>query len=218
MQSAGGVVLCTMNNTEILSLVCDKVADTLEILRRKTQINIPSPKVSIKRIGVPAGYALGDMEIVINPDYFEKYGNDMINTTVPHEVCHIAAHYIYIRLHRVKIKGHGREWANLMRMVGLPPIVCHNYDTSKAKMRQRKEYGTICRGCGMECIVGTTRHKRMIAEYTLKGKTSIYRCPRCKTSLPYNKWYLVEPAKQNIVQVAKQSDLSIPEDLDFSGF
>ena len=217
MQSAWGVVVCTMNNTEILELVCHKVADTLEILRRKTQIDIPSPMVDIKRLGTTEGRAHADLKLEINPDYFSKYKEEMIRQIIPHEVCHNAAYHIYTRLQRVRIKGHGREWANLMRMVGLQPDRCHNFDVSEAKLRQTKKYTTICDGCGAKYNIGAARYNKM-GEAARKYNGNLYRCSRCKTSLPYNKWYLVEPAKQNIAQVAKQSDLSIPEDLDFSGF
>jgi SprT protein len=152
-----------------------KVAETLEKLQAHTSTKLRAPEIKYDLRGHVAGYAIGGHTIRINVEllYTDHY-DDMINSTVPHEVCHIAAAqmYPYMRV------GHGREWKELMWLIGLPATRCHNYETVAARKRQRMPrpyvYECDCRQHALTAI----RHKRVLAGYR-------YHCTYCRGELEF---------------------------------
>ena len=60
-----------------------------------------------------------------NPWIFAKYYEESLSNTVVHEV----AHYLVDCLWGInKVKPHGREWKNTMRLMGAEPVVRGDYD------------------------------------------------------------------------------------------
>ena len=59
---------------------------------------------------------------------YENFDDYLINT-IGHEVAHIVAY----QLCGLRIKPHGYEWKGVMRILGLDPVRCHNYNTARSK-------------------------------------------------------------------------------------
>lgn len=129
------------------------------------------PKVVYDRIGMTAGRAYPSENLIkLNPDYYLKNAEDMIETTVPHEIAHLIARMI----DPINGGGHGRVWKVTMMHLGLKPERCHNYDTAPARLRSATKYIYACEKCGTEMELGSCRHKRIQAE----GKRYFHKSDR----------------------------------------
>jgi SprT protein len=133
---------------------------------------IQTPKVLYDLEGHTAGWAIGghtirlNLNLLLNPDHFQ----DMIDRTVPHEICHI----VDVQMHGSS--SHGYRWKYLMYHIGLEPTRCHSYETVAARKRKKmpKDQIYYC-ACG-EHGVTIILHRRM-----LQGKR--YYCKRCGETL-----------------------------------
>lgn len=152
-----------------------KVAETVETLQKHfpdTKLIVPEIVYDLK--GHTAGMA-NKSKIRINVDllYTEHY-DDMIQSTVPHEVCHVVQRQLY-----PASKSHGYEWTRLMLLLGLPPERCHSYDTTPARkrtpMKRPYVYTCECRTHAMTQIV----HRRIKS-----GKD--YVCRDCRQPLIFS--------------------------------
>lgn len=79
--------------------------------------------------------------IRLNIDLLYRNTESMLQQTVPHEVCHIVQHQLYTHS-----KAHGYEWQSLMRLLGLTPDRCHQYDVELQRKHDRP-YKYVC-PCG----------------------------------------------------------------------
>ena len=91
---------------------------------------------------------------------------------VIHEVCHVAANYIYkLREKPGRRNPHGSEWKHLMRQCGRKPHRTHKIDrTGLKRTNTRTKYKVACK-C-RELLIGPTRYKRM-------KQGSVYVCRLC---------------------------------------
>lgn len=81
--------------------------------------------------GRVAAYAYSwQNRICINPVLFLENREDFLDQTIPHEVAHIVADKYY-----KKDCAHGNHWKLMMAKIGKPADRCHQYDTSKSKMK-----------------------------------------------------------------------------------
>lgn len=96
--------------------------------------------------------------------------DDFLKRTVPHEVAHVVARRCFGK----KIKPHGPEWRQVIRLFGAEASRCHNYDVSRSTRRklQRFSYRCDCRTHELSSI----RHNR-----ALQGQT--YLCVNCRQPL-----------------------------------
>lgn len=118
--------------------------------------------------GVVGGRAWGSMNLIqINPGFVDTdHWEDLLHQTIPHEYAHILAHKKYT--HRV---GHGSEWKYIMRLMGLEPRRCHNYDLSKViKVIEYK--------CSCQVHQYSTRRHAQVVKYGTR-----YICRMCKTTI-----------------------------------
>jgi len=102
---------------------------------------------------VMRGATVGDAErdgtqIRISTYWLFKETKDMLEGTVPHELCHW-----FVDHHYKNAKGHGREWKAVMRSLGLDPKRCHSYD-----MSQIHPYQYDCPKCGHTYWFSKRRH------------------------------------------------------------
>lgn len=176
--------------------ITEKVATTLAKLNSGFGVEMPMPEIKINgRLRGVAGRATGFRLIEINPRLYEAYRDDMVKVTVPHEVCHNFADYYYRILKRMKIKGHGREWGNFMRFLGLEPKQCHNYSLEEAGIERvkRKKYTFTC--CGLKYVISSVRYNKM------RKTGGVCHCRRCKRTIWTQDWILIDnPPSQVIVQ------------------
>lgn len=109
-----------------------------------------------------------------NPWLFAKYFDDNVQNTIPHEV----AHYLSDMLHGLRnIRPHGRQWGELMDILGAVPSRKHTYDLSGIPQRQLRRYPYRC-ACRQHEI-GALRHRR------IQRGQGFYLCRQCETNLQY---------------------------------
>jgi len=74
-------------------------------------------------------------EIRYNPYLFEKYFDDNLANTVPHEV----AHYLVAEMYGWRnIRPHGTQWQAVMLRLGVAPQVTCRYDLSDIPQRRQR--------------------------------------------------------------------------------
>lgn len=104
----------------------ERTNECVDFLSFECGIKIPYPKIEFALKNGTGGQALlGGNIIQLNTTLLRENPDEYFDVVIPHEVCHLGAFKGW-----PKGKPHGREWASLMRVFGLPPAVCHNMDTS----------------------------------------------------------------------------------------
>ncbi|MGB5607304.1 MAG: SprT-like domain-containing protein [Gammaproteobacteria bacterium] len=111
----------------------------------------------------------GERVIRYNPYIFSKYFDDSLANTVPHEVAHYITEVLY---GLVNVRPHGREWQNIMRMLGAEPSVTCRYDLTGIPLRRQRHFIYRC-ACTRHAL-SAVRHKR-----SSSGKARYY-CRHCR--------------------------------------
>ncbi len=115
----------------------------------------PMPRLRFDLRGRSAGQArLQEWSIRLNPTLLHQHGVDFIRDTVPHELAHLIAFAQY----GGRIRPHGEEWRHLMRLLGRPATVCHDYEVKPARQLRRFDYHCGCRPHQLSSI----RHRRCL--------------------------------------------------------
>jgi SprT protein len=107
-------------NPELKIKVESKVKETIELIESKYHFKLSRPiQINFDITGsYLAGQAnLTDSILRFNPAYLNKYGEDYIEDTIPHEVVHICVWEYY----GGRVKGHGKEWKSMMLSIGQSP-------------------------------------------------------------------------------------------------
>jgi predicted SprT family Zn-dependent metalloprotease len=99
---------------------------------------------------------------------FRHEGLDRFDSTIAHEVAHVACD-----LHHHRSCHHDHRWQRLMWALGLPAERCHDYDSVKRKPRTTM----TCPGCQRPVQLGPVQWKR----FTLAQAR--FRCTACNTEL-----------------------------------
>ncbi len=194
-----------MNDTTLLSvdeiktIMYEKMVETIHILESKTGKSFKIPTLIIKQLGRVAGRAKlkhgqfgvplrdAECEIYINPDFcYNGNCEDMLNNTLPHEVAHCIAPVLYNPWkHGNDTKngwGHGRAWKDTMRLLGLEPTRCHQYNTdgvtTRNKSKLTREFVYKC-GCREHNLTKIMHNRFQLGQYTR------LHCKSCKVSLKY---------------------------------
>jgi len=108
-------------------------------------------------------------QIRLNKGIAKRYPDDFIKETVPHEV----AHFVSFELHGRAGCGHGHEWQQVMRQLGLKPKRTHSYAVKPA--RRLKRYQVAC-GCPEGRTVTSIVYNRLAAGME-------YSCTICNSNL-----------------------------------
>lgn len=93
-----------------------------------------------------------------------------LSQTLPHEVAHVVARSLF----GTGIRPHGPEWQGVMHLFGVEASRCHDYDTSRSRVRRLQRYNYKC-GCGPHQLT-SIRHFRI-----LRGQS--YLCRKCRQPL-----------------------------------
>lgn len=146
-----------------------KVQETITLLEAKHG-KLPQPlRITYKLTGRTAGRAmLSQNRINLNWTMLMMETDSMINTTVPHEVCHFFAWYKY------RDNGHGVAWKGLMLDCGLSPDLYHSYELDKI---MPGSYMNFSCGCGMKHTVGLVKGRKIL------NNPAKYWCKKCKGGL-----------------------------------
>lgn len=142
------------------------VARSNEALGREDRM----PKLRFDLRGRCAGQAIpGDWSIRLNTKLLGQHGQVFVDETVPHEWAHLLAYAIY----GSRIRPHGSEWREIMRVLGCRPDVCHNYEVTPARQVRRHSYHCGCRSHELSSI----RHRRVQAgqQYLCKNCGSVLK-------------------------------------------
>lgn len=150
---------------------------TCDLIEQESARNgriLPCPPVHFDLRGQSAGQLridrAGHCAIRYNLALLERYPEDFLSETVPHEV----AHYLAYMYHGRGIKPHGPEWRGIMRALGARPERCHAYDTRDLETRRLRRHVYHC-GCG-DHLLTSIRHKRV-------ARGTRYLCRRCGEAL-----------------------------------
>ena len=114
------------------------------------------PKLTWDLKGTVGGQAyLNQNMIRINMEALANYKDHYIKQTIGHEFAHLVAYKA------LGHRGHGRNWARVMRKFNLFPDRCHDYDLTPARVVKR-QYLYECDKCGKEFTLTAIRHNKMM--------------------------------------------------------
>jgi len=141
------------------------------------------PDILFTKRGTTAGTAnstkwqLNFNEILLNENV-----EIFVKQTVMHELAHLIDHQVYDshaprfdrRGRRMKRSPHGRNWKNIMLVLGVPADRCHKMDVSNAKIHRAKSatFDYKCTGCDTVMTMGKIRHNKQqsgMANYRHNG-------------------------------------------------
>ena len=149
---------------------CRRALDLCDKARAKFELDLPTPRITFDLRGHCAGQYVrkGERDTLrFNFDLLDRYPQEMLDQTVPHEVAHFVARHVHMGR---RIRAHGREWKAIMRFFGCEPSRCHNMETTPA--RRTRKYVVVC-----DCQthpVGTVRYNR------ISQGTRQYMCMDCR--------------------------------------
>lgn len=186
-------------------VVREKMAATMTVARAHYSKNIPEPTLRFRQLGRVAGkcsfnFYSNTGEIIINPDFFKNYYDDMLNDTVPHEIAHHLSAYIHGR----KGYNHSWLWKGVMRVLGVPAADrCHEYGLEGVKVKNvNRPYKYVC-GCGNHDL---TPYKHQQFQRSIARGYRGLRCLKC------HKWLVYEGFTHNgiFIPYKKQETVAIP--------
>jgi SprT protein len=148
-----------------------KVNDTIERAEKIWGRAFPRPRVSFELRGTKAGtYSHGENVIRLNRTLLLENGQAFIDRTPGHEAAHLITRHVYGAF----VSHHGPEWKSVMRRLGFPPVRCHSFDVTNAKVRNVQKFSYFCR-C-QEIKVGAAVNAKI-------QRGVVYRCRKCKTPI-----------------------------------
>ncbi len=158
----------SISQTELLVLA--KLAELRKKVRGLFGVAI-DPEVAFDLRGQAAGQAnYRKNKIRFNRDLLEKYTDEFIKQTVPHEFAHLVAY----RKFGHRIRPHGAEWKLVMVALGIKPARTHNFKVVPARRLKRFPYKCDCPGSSYELT--SIRHNRV-----QQGR--LYLCKKCGNAL-----------------------------------
>ena len=158
-----------MNNRQMQLKVSDRVCAYIAQANSHYNINMDYPHIKFDKRGRVAGTANTTTNTLnFNMVLLAENFDHMLAQTVPHEVAHLVKSAVYSRG-----RAHGREWASVMHVFGVPADRCHNYDTTNSITKTVKRFDYRCQCCGKTVQLTTIRHNRV-----LRGRAS-YRHNTC---------------------------------------
>lgn len=175
------------NLSEIQSQLENKMIEVLAILESHYKKPMPIPTLRLKsNLGLMSGQAFKDNTIELNLDDCKTDWEDMINHTLPHEVCHLVAPLIYNEYRHGydanKGWGHKRAWKECMAVVNVPARrvkqVSHEEYQSKLKR-------VVPRNFVYKCPCQKTFNLTPILHNRIQMHGQIRRCNSCRGAITY---------------------------------
>jgi SprT protein len=155
-------------------LLFDQASRLTRDLIRKAEdhfeIAIPLQEIRYDLKGKAAGMAIfprkGRPYIRYNPLMLSNHPEAFLSQTLPHEVSHLVARFLY----GSRIRPHGAEWKAIMAFYDARAERCHNYRLTNGQGRQLRRFSYACK-CRQHELT-SIRHNRV-----LKGTR--YLCRSC---------------------------------------
>lgn len=143
-----------------MSIQSDFRKKAFELIERAEQLfNIELPWIDITfdikgKVSGYAGLKKGSYFMQFNLEAVNKYWDDMVNSTLAHELAHIITHVMY------KTMKHDADWRRVDLALGGSGERCHNYDLTPARKKSvvRYRYQTPS---GAVAMVGPKIHKKL---------------------------------------------------------
>lgn len=158
--------------TELQGRAINKIAEAFRIASEFYKHDFIMPTVSFKLKGRRAGYAqFIANKIALNNEMLHANGDAFIDTVPGHEAAHIIARKMY----GFGIRPHGTEWKKVMRLIGLEPDRCHEFEIVT-------NHRYFCK-CNDRIFISTRKHNLI-----LQGKNLFY-CKMCKHTIRWSKMY-----------------------------
>ena len=125
------------------------------------------PEVAWDLRGQAAGQANGRRNLIrFNRELAERYPEDFVAQTVPHELAHLVA----FKKFGASIRPHGREWQAVIVALGAEPRRTHRYKVTP--VRKLKRYAYQCHCLDSEYQLTAIRHNRI-------QRGHVYVCKCC---------------------------------------
>ena len=164
------------------SLVMERVKECFAIAEARFNTTFRMPNVRFDKRGTTAGTAQGSKwELNFNMVLLNENLEHFVKQTVAHEVAHLIDHQVFDSHaprfdhlgRRKKRSPHGRNWKNIMLVLGVPADRCHEMDVSNARVSRRKSatFDYHCSGCDKILPMGKIRHNKQMA-----GKANYSHC------------------------------------------
>jgi len=151
--------------------VYDKTDHYIQFANLKLSLQLSDIAVKFDLKGRTSGMFVvkhNEMYIRYNEVIFSRYFEDNLVNTVAHEVAHYVVHGMYgLR----KVKPHGQEWKQVMRLFDVKPEVTSQYDVSMLPLHRQKLHNYSC-AC-MTHQLSTTRHNKV------QKNRAVYKCRKC---------------------------------------
>jgi SprT protein len=155
--------------------VLSEVKRYLRLAEQKLQRSFNDIPVYFDLKGRAAGMykiALGKRQLRFNPYLFARYFEENVQNTIPHEV----AHYLVDAIYGIKkVRPHGKEWKNIMQLLGAEPLRTHQFSMQGIPHRSYRRFSYQC-NCNIYQL--TSRRHNMINRNQRR-----YFCPTCKSEL-----------------------------------
>lgn len=137
---------------------------------------VPEHRVVYESIGrgTAGTFRFSTKTFTFDPWFAERYTEDYIARTVPHEVAHMIQRIVYPKAKQ----SHGPEFRKIMSALGAPTATYHNYDVKDAPGRHSRNHQYKC-ACEGKVFNLTTRMHNSI------NKGAGRRCNACLTSIVY---------------------------------
>lgn len=162
-----------------------KIPKLREYFANVPSLNVKSIELFPAKFKSSSGVAItkrGGYQIDINSFFVDHHLDQVLNTTIPHEISHIIQWVVYPRAKQ----AHGPEWRKIMRYVfGIDDAkTYHSLDTSKlyedgiVKKKAKTRHIYIC-GCSDDNNIHTitkNRHNKI-------QNGVIFRCVECKVAV-----------------------------------
>lgn len=164
-------------NEHQLQSVIDTTHRYIDESNRRLDLKLPYIPVRFDLKGKASGMFVvrrGEKFIRYNEIIFSHYLEDSLLNTTAHEVAHYVVYELYGRR---RVKPHGREWKQVMHMLGVRPEVTSRYDLSGLPLRQQQQFLYQCQ-CRLHQLTAT-RHNRVQAH------RAIYHCRSCLKPLKF---------------------------------
>lgn len=104
------------------------------------QQSFPRPEIRFDIRNTNGGEAWFRLNrIRYNLTFLVENEKEFLATTVPHEVAHLVAHHVYDSkpMNGKKVRPHGKEWIEVMGVLGVEPRVKHTYDLTSLDLHKK---------------------------------------------------------------------------------
>ena len=145
-----------------------RVRECLDIAEKHYKRKFDMPEIRYDVKNTDGGLAYHQLWLIrLNLILCYENEEHFIKTTVGHETAHLIARAVYndkvLKDTGKKMRPHGKEWREVMGVLGLEPKVTHNYDVTSIARTPRRKRGSKLRGAEADTLL----HRLLVASKRL---------------------------------------------------